>query len=48
MEENKMSIQNAKSSLKILGIASIIFGIVGVVLGFGLVAGGGMFGCFDS
>lgn len=39
-----MSIQNAKSSLKILGIASIIFGIVGVVLGFGLVAGGGMFG----
>ena len=39
-----MSIQNAKSTLKILGILSIIFGIFGVIMGIGLVAGGGMFG----
>ena len=39
-----MSIQNAKSTLKILGIFSIILGIIGVILGIGLVAGGGLFG----
>lgn len=39
-----MSIQNAKSTLKILGILSIILGILGVIMGIGLVVGGGMFG----
>ena len=39
-----MSIQNAKSTLKILGILSVILGIFGVIAGLGLVAGGGLFG----
>ena len=39
-----MSIQNAKSTLKILGILSVILGIFGVVMGIGLVLGGGLFG----
>ncbi len=39
-----MSIQNAKSTLKILGILSIILGVFGVIMGIGLVAGGGLFG----
>ena len=39
-----MSIQNAKSTLKVLGILSIIFGICGVIMGIGLVAGGGLLG----
>ena len=39
-----MSIQNAKSTLKILGILSVILGIFGVIVGLGLVAGGGLFG----
>ena len=39
-----MSIQNAKSTLKILGIFSIIFGVLGVIVGIGLVAGGGFLG----
>lgn len=39
-----MSIQNAKSTLKILGILSIILGIFGVIMGIGLIVGGGLFG----
>ena len=39
-----MSIQNAKSTLKILGILCIIFGILGIIAGFGLMAGGGLMG----
>lgn len=39
-----MSIQNAKSTLKILGILSVILGIFGVIAGLGLVAGGGLLG----
>ena len=39
-----MSIQNAKSTLKILGILSVILGILGVIMGIGLVLGGGLFG----
>ena len=39
-----MSIQNAKSTLKILGILSVILGIFGVIAGLVLVAGGGLFG----
>ena len=39
-----MSIQNAKSTLKILGILSVILGVFGVIAGLGLVAGGGLFG----
>ena len=39
-----MSIQNAKSTLKVLGILSIILGILGVIMGIGLVLGGGLFG----
>ena len=39
-----MSIQNAKSTLKILGILCIIFGILGIIAGFGLMAGGGLLG----
>ena len=39
-----MSIQNAKSTLKILGILSVILGIIGVIMGIGLVLGGGLFG----
>lgn len=39
-----MSIQNAKSTLKVLGILCIILGILGVILGLALVAGGGLLG----
>ena len=39
-----MSIQNAKSTLKILGILSVILGIFGVIMGIGLIVGGGLFG----
>ena len=39
-----MSIQNAKSTLKILGILSIILGVFGVIMGIGLILGGGLFG----
>ncbi len=39
-----MSIQNAKSTLKILGILSVILGVFGVIMGIGLVFGGGLFG----
>ena len=38
-----MSTQNAKSTLKILGILSIIFAIFGIILGIGFLAGGDMF-----
>ena len=39
-----MSIQNAKSTLKVLGILCIIFGVLGIIAGIGLMAGGGLFG----
>ena len=39
-----MSIQNAKSTLKVLGILCIIFGILGIIAGIGLAAGGGLLG----
>ena len=39
-----MSIQNAKSTVKVLGILCIIFGILGIIAGIGLMAGGGLFG----
>ena len=39
-----MSIQNAKSTLKVLGILSIILGILGILVSCGVIAGGGLFG----
>ena len=39
-----MSIENAKSTLKVLGILSIIFGILGIIVGIGAMAGGGLLG----
>ena len=39
-----MSIQNAKSTLKVLGILCIIFGVLGIIAGIGLAAGGGLLG----
>ncbi len=39
-----MSIQNAKSTLKVLGILCIIFGILGIIIGIGVMAGGGLLG----
>ena len=38
-----MSTQNAKSTLKVLGILSIIFAIFGIILGIGFLAGGNVF-----
>lgn len=39
-----MSIQNAKSTLKVLGILCIIFGVLGIIAGISLAAGGGLLG----
>ena len=34
-----MRIDSAKSTLKVLGIIAIIFGVLGIIAGFGLIAG---------
>ena len=39
-----MSIQNAKSTLKVLGILCVILGILGIIVGIGFMGGGGLLG----